>query len=49
MGKAMGMEIVVATRTGEKSALGGYSIPGTGDHEGGESHILDEVLDRSYS
>jgi phosphoglycerate dehydrogenase-like enzyme len=38
MAKAMGMEVVVATRSGKKSGIGGYLVDGTGDHEGGEYH-----------
>jgi phosphoglycerate dehydrogenase-like enzyme len=42
MAKALGMRVLVATRKGEKAAIGGYLVEGTGDHEGGELefHIL---------
>lgn len=31
------MNVITATRSGEKSPIGGYLIDGTGDHEGGAS------------
>jgi phosphoglycerate dehydrogenase-like enzyme len=36
MAKALGMNVVAATRSGKKSKIGGYLTEGTGDHDGGE-------------
>ena len=35
MFKALGMDVVVATRSGKKASVGGFLIEGTGDHSGG--------------
>ena len=38
MGQAMGMKVIAANRTGKKATIKGFLIPGTGDHNGGQSH-----------
>lgn len=37
MAQAMGMDVLAATRSGKKASIGGFLVPGTGDHDGGES------------
>lgn len=40
MAKVLGMDVVVANRSGKKQGIKGYIIPGTGDANGGKPSTM---------